>query len=142
MGQDSEGKEAARIDCCGCVTTAEAADCHCWCHVPGILPPPQAAGDPKFHAMLAEMASMHAAKNADYGRSADYYANLRTAERVGIPAWKYAWLRLVEKTNRMETYCQKGTLACEGVRDTLLDLGTLAIITLILHDEWKATEAA
>lgn len=92
-------------------------------------------GDPKFLAILDEIRDMHERKGADYGTDRDGYANVRSSEEFGIPAWEGAILRANDKMSRLKTFCVKRTLKNEGVEDTLLDLATYAVIALRLFRE-------
>jgi hypothetical protein len=42
---------------------------------------------------------------------------------------------MMDKVQRLKTYCIKGTLENEGVRDTLLDLASYSLICEILREE-------
>ena len=92
-------------------------------------------GDQRFHAVLDEIRAMHERKGADYGTSRDIFANVRASEEFGIQAWKGAVLRANDKMARLKTYFTKGTLANEGVEDSLLDLANYAAIALVLFRE-------
>ncbi len=92
-------------------------------------------GDPQFMAILDEIRAMHIKKGADYGTDQDTFANVRASEEFGVPAWKGAVLRANDKMARLKTYCIKGTLANEGVEDSLLDLANYAVIALRLFRE-------
>lgn len=94
-------------------------------------------GDEKYLALLEEMKALHIRKATDYGRDHDPLANIRSSEDIGIPAWKGAWLRAKDKVTRIDTYCRKGTLANEGVGDSLMDLAAYALIALRLFREEK-----
>ena len=92
----------------------------------------------EFVAILRELEELALRKNQDYGTDGDPLANLRASEAIGIPAWKGTYLRLRDKVARLDTYCQRGTLANEGVEDSLRDLACYAILTLVLHREATA----
>lgn len=96
-------------------------------------------GDPRFHAVLDEIRVMHERKGSDYGTSLDIFANVRASEEFGIQAWKGAVLRANDKMARLKTYFTKGTLANEGVDDSLLDLANYAAIALVLFREANGT---
>ena len=95
----------------------------------------------EFVAILRELEELALRKNQDYGTDGDPLANLRASEAIGIPAWKGTYLRLRDKVARLDTYCQRGTLANEGVEDSLRDLACYAILTLVLHREATAPVA-
>lgn len=92
-------------------------------------------GDPRFKALLDAMWELHCRKRQDYGSDEDCLANLRASEEIGIPAWKGTWMRNRDKFKRMDRFCNKGMLANEGVRDTLLDSAAYSLLTLMLFEE-------
>ena len=89
----------------------------------------------QFHAILSEMGETFDRKNKDYGQDSDPFANVRQSEQWGIAPWIGAMVRAGDKMTRLETFVQKGTLANEGVEDSLLDLAVYAIIALLLFRE-------
>lgn len=89
----------------------------------------------QFHAILSEMGEMFDRKNKDYGQDSDPFANVRRSEQWGIAPWIGAMVRAGDKMTRLETFAQKGTLANEGVGDSLLDLAVYSIIALLLFRE-------
>lgn len=93
------------------------------------------SGDPRFHAILTEMAALHDRKQADYGRQADPFANVRASSEWGIEPWIGAMVRATDKLRRLQTFANKGSLANEGVEDSLLDMAVYSIIALILFRE-------
>jgi len=94
-----------------------------------------AGGDARYLALLEEMAALHKKKSADYGRGNDPLANIRASVEIGVPAWKGAFLRALDKVHRIKSYCLNGQLACEGVEDSLQDLAAYALIALVLFRE-------
>lgn len=92
----------------------------------------------KFKSILDEMAALHDKKQRDYGRDTDPFANVRASEDFGIDGWKGCLIRANDKIRRLQTYCRKGTLANEGVEDSLIDLAVYAVIALCLWREQQA----
>lgn len=92
-------------------------------------------GDPRFHAVLAELGHLHDKKQQDYGSPTDPFANFRSGEDWGIPAWVHALLRAQEKNNRLKSLHRNGRLENEPARDSFLDLAVCAIIGLVLWEE-------
>ena len=88
-----------------------------------------------FHAVLAEIAELHDAKQHDYGRDADPFATIRASEEFDIPAWLGAVMRGNDKMSRLKTFAQKGTLKNESVEDSLKDLAVYALMALVLFRE-------
>lgn len=99
-------------------------------------------GDPRFHALLKEIAELHAKKQADYGRGADPFANVRAADDFGIPAWVGAILRANDKMHRIKSFLLNGNLKNESVEDSLMDGAVYHLIALILYREMAAQPAA
>lgn len=95
----------------------------------------QKRGDPRFHLLLEQMALLHARKAADYGTDADLFANIRASAEFGVEPWRGTLVRLNDKVTRLKTFAVKGTLANEGVEDTLMDLAAYSLIALILFRE-------
>jgi len=91
-----------------------------------------------FDARLNDMRETHDRKMRDYGTDADEYANYRSGEEFGIPAWLNAVLRVREKLNRVATFVTKGELANESIEDALRDIATGGAIAWDLYLE--ATE--
>jgi len=94
-------------------------------------------GDPRFIALLDEIEATHARKQRDYGTDADPFANIRGSEEWGVEAWRGAMIRATDKIRRLQTYARTGTLANEGVEDSLIDLAVYALIALVLFREGK-----
>jgi len=94
-----------------------------------------ATGHAGYLALLDEMAALHRRKAADYGSDADPLANVRGSVAIGIEPWRAAWLRALDKVHRVNRFCLKGELACEGVEDSLMDLAAYALIALALMRE-------
>lgn len=100
----------------------------------------------RFHEVLAEVGRMHDAKQLDYGSDADPFANVRSTEELGVPAWVGVVMRLGDKRKRLVKAARdtitngKPSLANEGVRDTLLDEAVYALIGLVLYEEWEASQ--
>ena len=67
-------------------------------------------------------------KNKDYGNSFD-----QSLDKWGL---NVAAIRLGDKLNRFESYVKNGSFKVkdEGVRDTLADLATYAIMTIMYLD--------
>lgn len=97
---------------------------------------------PRFHAMLTEIAALHDRKGHDYEGNGRPYENLRAGESIGIPAWKYALLRLREKVKRVESYAQGVELANEPLVDAFQDIATLSLIALVLWEEAEREKMA
>jgi hypothetical protein len=93
------------------------------------------SGHSEYLKILDEMRELHLRKSADYGADDDQLQNLRGAADIGIEPWKGCWLRALDKVRRINQFCKKGTLANEGVEDSLLDLAAYALLALTLRRE-------
>lgn len=89
----------------------------------------------RFHAILKEMGDLHDRKQADYGQKGDPFANVRSSSNWGVAPWIGAMIRLNDKIQRLQSFAQNGTLANEGVEDSLIDLANYAVIALVLFRE-------
>ena len=92
----------------------------------------------RFYDLCDAVKDMHASKSRDYGcpSGTDPLANIRNgAKFVGIPAWRGAMVRLSDKVTRLATFNATGSLSHEGVEDTLLDLASYALLSLLLYQE-------
>jgi len=105
-----------------------------------VMPTRPSIGDPRFKKLLDDTWELHCKKNSDYGSATDTFANYNRAESFGVPGYMSALLRLGEKMNRIETFCQKGALENEGIEDTLKDAAAISLIALLLYR--KHTDAA
>lgn len=93
-------------------------------------------GDPRFYDLLNKMAEIHSRKNHDYAQE-DPLSNFRISEKMGIPAWKGALIRLSDKVSRLWTFAKKESLEVsdETFTDTLMDLAVYALITILLYED-------
>jgi len=89
----------------------------------------------RFHEILKQLGGLHDKKQQDYGRDNDPFANVRSTQDWGQPAWVGAMIRAQDKLKRLQAYAAKGTLANEGVEDSFLDLAVYSIIGLVLWEE-------
>lgn len=84
---------------------------------------------------ITEINDTHASKGQDYGTDEDPYANVRSSERLGIPAWVEGCALVAHKTTRIGSFLRRGKLNHESARDSLLDQAVYAVIALVLFDE-------
>jgi hypothetical protein len=83
-----------------------------------------------FRDVAWEAVLLHEQKSKDYGTEADPYANVRAAEEFGLPSWVGIYIRMNDKMTRVKNFVRKGSLANEGIRDSLLDMFVYAGIAL------------
>ncbi len=95
----------------------------------------------RFNEIVKEMVELHDRKNRDYS-GGDYLSNFLMCERMGIPAWKGALIRLSDKMSRLMNIARTEEIAVsdETVTDTLTDLAVYAIVTRILYENFKASK--
>jgi hypothetical protein len=118
--------DMSAFECCDPVTVSV-----------GLVTP---VGDPGFHAILREMGRLYDKKQADYGTAEDPFANYRSSEDIGIPAWKNAFLRTTEKVNRVKSFIRNGKLANESIEDAFMDIAVTAMISLLTYRQNLAKE--
>jgi hypothetical protein len=92
-------------------------------------------GDPRFYALLAEIAELHSSKSHDYTPAEDPLANFHRSERIGVPAWKGALVRMGDKWGRIEQLANGKSPKNESLRDSLRDLAVYALLDIILLEE-------
>jgi hypothetical protein len=96
-----------------------------------------------YYALLDRMREIHEAKDSDYAGN-EPYANFYEAEKLGIPAWKGAMVRLMDKYRRVvELIAKEGrgeepAVVDEKIEDTLLDLANYGVIVIELRRRHKA----
>lgn len=91
------------------------------------------ARNPRFHALLADMAAMHDRKNEDYASAGDPYSNFKAAGALAAQftdPTDIAFATLIGvKLARLAELKGKGkSPRNEGVQDTLLDLAVYAAL--------------
>ena len=91
----------------------------------------------RFYELLEDMKTTHIPKRHDYASTADVFANFRTCEMAGIPAWKGCCVRIGDKFSRIMGFAKKEKLEVkdESIKDTLIDMANYALIALILYEE-------
>ena len=88
-----------------------------------------------FTDITTYMQKVHDAKNNDYSPEGQF-GNFAESEKVGVPAWKGAFIRLQDKYTRACNLIRgkEQMVADEKLEDTLLDLANYAVIILCLLD--------
>ena len=89
-----------------------------------------------FNEILEQMKRINEAKNHDYSRDGEF-GNFKESEKIGIPAWKGAFVRLQDKYTRACNLIsgKEAKVKDEKLEDTLLDLANYAVIVLCLLSE-------
>jgi hypothetical protein len=91
-------------------------------------------GDPRFYALLDEMAALHSNKNHDYATTDDPFSNFRRCEAFGIPAWKGVLARMSDKWSRIEQISNGKEPKNESLRDSLIDNAVYSLICVLLME--------
>lgn len=94
----------------------------------------------EFREICEMMADLHDTKSADYSGVQDPYANMRECEKMEIPAWQGALVRITDKTSRLMAFAKKGSVNHEAIEDTFVDLANYAVIALILYKQHVTPE--
>lgn len=89
----------------------------------------------KFHDALVEIGALHDKKQQDYGRVDNPFANVQASEDFGVQDWVGCMIRANDKMRRVQKFVKDGSLANEGVEDSLLDLAVYTLIALVLYRE-------
>lgn len=92
-----------------------------------------------FEALMIKMLTTYRAKNHDYDGSKAEFANCRSSEAMGIPAWKGVLIRMGDKFSRLVSFAKQGELKVkdESVEDTFIDMANYALIGHILYQDAK-----
>ncbi len=101
------------------------------------------SGNPDFDSLLAEMATIHKAKNHDYSNpeDKDYYSNFRECEELGIEAWRGIIVRMSDKWKRIKRLSQRdAAVKDETIEDTLIDLANYSLLCILVRRLWKELE--
>lgn len=95
---------------------------------------PEKFSPDEFEAIMQSLVDLHHEKNHDYA-GGNYLSDLIASNRMGIPAWKNALLRIQQKMSRLESFAKQGEfkVADEKLEDTCKDLAVYSIIMLMLY---------
>lgn len=91
-----------------------------------------------FYDKLIAAGLLHERKQRDYGKKTDPFANVRSTEEFGVPAWVGCMIRLNDKVKRLQSLARTGTLHNEAARDSFMDIAVYALIAGVLYDEGEA----
>lgn len=89
----------------------------------------------RLHQLLKQAGQLHDRKQADYGKDADPFSNVRASEQWGVQGWVGAMIRLSDKIARLQTFAIKGELQNEGVTDSFMDIAVYALIAYVLYEQ-------
>ena len=87
--------------------------------------------------IIEDMLNIFEAKDTDYAANGKPMGNLRSAEELGIPAWKGTLLRMGDKKQRIQSFAARGSFKVndEKIADTLKDLANYACLASVLFSE-------
>lgn len=97
-------------------------------------------GDPRFYALLEEIAELHSRKNHDYAKTEEPLSNFKRAEAFGIEPWKGILVRMSDKWSRIEELSKGKTPKNESLRDSLVDNAVYSLLAVLLLED--STNAA
>lgn len=86
----------------------------------------------KFIDLCRGLAALHVRKAHDYGNGLDPLGNFRSAERLGVKPSIGIFIRLQDKFARLESFCKKGTLLNESIRDNLIDTAAYCLLAVVV----------
>lgn len=95
--------------------------------------------NPKFHALLKEIADLHDSKNHDYAHDRDPLSNLRECEQLGVEAWRGVLVRKSDKWARIKQLSSGKNPKHESLRDSLIDDAVYGLLCVLLLDEAQAS---
>ncbi len=91
-------------------------------------------GDPRFYALLEELAAMHSAKSHDYAKGAEPLSNFHKSQAFGVEPWRGCLIRMSDKFSRLEQLSAGKVPQNESMRDSLIDLAAYALICVLLRE--------
>lgn len=96
----------------------------------------QIKGHPKFYQLLKELAELHERKTNDYSGDIPLQ-DLRESKELGIEPWVGVLLRMTHKFGRLKQLAKGRKIMCkdEKIKDTLIDIASSALISIILYEE-------
>lgn len=95
-------------------------------------------GHPRFYELIDEIKMIHHLKNQDYASQEDPLRNLRASEKIGVPAYKGNFIRMLDKYERSINLIARdfhANVKGESIKDTLKDLAVYALLEIILIEE-------
>jgi hypothetical protein len=93
------------------------------------------SGDPRFYALLDEIADLHSRKSHDYAPQDDPLLNFKATSALGVRPVVGVLVRMTDKWNRIAQLVKGKTPKNESLRDSLVDLAVYSLLTVILLAE-------
>ena len=91
--------------------------------------------NPKFHALIEEIVTLHDRKNSDYAADDDPLSNFRRSRAFGIDPVVGILVRLSDKWSRIEQLTSGKVAQNESLRDSLIDNAVYSLLAVLLLDE-------
>lgn len=105
---------------------------------------PKLKGHPRYYELIEEIKLLHHNKNQDYASQEDPLRNLRASEKIGVPAYKGNFIRMLDKYERsiniISRGLESGHVKGESIKDTLKDLSVYCLLEIILIEEFEKHE--
>jgi hypothetical protein len=93
-------------------------------------------GDPRFYALLDELASVHERKSHDYAHEGDPLGNYRRSANFGVRPSTGILCRMSDKWTRLEQLTRAGAEPKnESLRDSLIDNAVMSLLCVILLED-------
>jgi hypothetical protein len=92
-------------------------------------------GDPRFYALLDEIADLHSRKNHDYAKKDEPLSNFNRARALGVEPLTGVLLRMTDKWSRIEELHKGKVAKNESLRDSLIDNAVYSLIAVLLLEE-------
>ena len=88
------------------------------------------------------MKTLHMSKTAGYGTEQDAWANFRTSQDWGVPAYIGCLVRMGDKYTRLTNLIKnpQNDQVGESITDTAQDLASYALIFICLYNEYVYRE--
>jgi hypothetical protein len=92
-------------------------------------------GDPRFYALLEEIAELHSRKNHDYSKANEPLSNFRKCEAFGVSAFRGVLVRMSDKWSRIEQLTSGKEAKNESLRDSLIDNAVYSLLAVLLRED-------
>ncbi len=98
-------------------------------------------GDPRFYALLEDIAELHSRKNHDYAKDGEPLSNFNRARALGVEPLTGVLVRMTDKWSRIEELSRGKVAKNESLRDSLIDNAVYSLIAVLLLEEQQAAAA-
>lgn len=92
-------------------------------------------GDPRFYALLTEIAALHGRKSGDYSPGSDPLANFKGSAEFGVRPYLGILTRLRDKWGRLCTFAKGGEPMNESARDSHIDSAVYHLLAILLLED-------